>query len=227
MKVELRHPSSYAVARCFIQPGEVINVESGAMYAQSLGMKITSEMQGGLFGALKRSLLSGDSFFVSKFSSPGGGWVDVVPTYPGDIFHLEISPGNGLILTKGAWLASDIGVNLDTKFSGAKMLIGGEGLFTVKCTGQGEVVASAYGAIDHISLGHGEGMTVDTGHLVAYEDGMQVNIRQAGTGILNSLKSGEGLVMDFMGPGDVITQTRNPQGFASFVQSLLPKNTSN
>lgn len=223
MKVEIRHSPSYAVARCFLQPGEVINVESGAMYEQTLGMQISSEMQGGLFGALKRSILSGDSFFVSKFSAPNGGWVDVVPTYPGDIFSLGVNPGSALVLTRGAWLASDVGVKLDTQFGGAKMFIGGEGVFTVKCSGQGEVVASAYGAIDHHSLGPGEGLTVDTGHLVAYEDGMQVNIRKAGTGILNSLKSGEGLVMDFIGPGDVITQSRNPAGFASFVASLLPQ----
>lgn len=226
MKVEIRNSPSYAVARCFIEPGQTINVESGAMYAQTIGMQITSEMQGGLFGALKRSFLSGDSFFVSKFSSPHGGWVDVVPTFPGDIFKLDLDSGNDLILTRGAWIASDTGINLDTKFGGAKMFLGGEGIFTVKCSGKGTVVGAAYGAIDHHSLGPGEGLTVDTGHLVAYEDGMNVQIRKAGNGILNSLKSGEGLVMDFYGPGDVITQSRNPQGFASFVSALLPNRTN-
>ncbi|MBC9705801.1 MAG: TIGR00266 family protein [Enterococcus sp.] len=226
MKVEIRNSPAYAVARCFLDPGQVINVESGAMYAQTIGMEITSEMQGGFLGALKRSVLSGDSFFVSKFSAPHGGWVDVVPTYPGDIFQLDLDGSNALILTRGAWIASDTSVSLDTKFGGAKMFIGGEGLFTVKCTGRGTVVGAAYGAIDHHSLKQGEGLTVDTGHLVAYEDGMNVNIRKSGTGILNSLKSGEGLVMDFYGPGDVITQSRNPQGFASFVSSLLPNRSS-
>lgn len=222
MKVELRHSPAYAVARCFIAPGETINVESGAMYAQTPGIQIRSEMQGGFLNSLKRSLLSGDSFFVSKFSAPDGGWVDVVPTYPGDLFSLSVTPGSNLILTRGAWVASDIGVTLDTKFGGAKMFVGGEGLFTVKCSGQGEVVGAAYGAIDVHSLKQGEGLTVDTGHLVAYEESLRVNIRKAGTGILNSMKSGEGLVMDFVGPGDVITQSRNPSGFASFVSSLLP-----
>lgn len=222
MKVEIRNSPSYAVARCFIEPGQTINVESGAMYAQTLGMQITSEMQGGLFGALKRSFLSGDSFFVSKFSSPHGGWVDVVPTFPGDVFQLDLDGSNDLILMRGAWIASDTSINLDTKFGGAKMFLGGEGIFTVKCSGKGTVIGAAYGAIDQHSLKAGEGLTVDTGHLVAYEDGMNVNIRKAGNGILNSLKSGEGLVMDFHGPGDVITQSRNPQGFASFVTSLLP-----
>jgi uncharacterized protein (TIGR00266 family) len=224
MRTEIRHSPSFAVARCFLDRGQTINVESGAMYAQSLGIQIESKMQGGLFGALKRSIMSGDSFFVSKFSAPHDfdGWVDVAPSYPGDVFAMDV-PSNGLVLTRGAWLASDLGVNLDASVN-ARMFLGGEGIFTVKCTGQGTVVASAYGALDVHSLGPGEGMTVDTGHLVAYEDGMQVNIRKAGTGFINSLTSGEGLVMDIYGPGDVLTQTRNPASFAGFIRSLLPSN---
>lgn len=223
MEVALRHDPSFAVARLNLSAGEEVNVESGAMYAQSLGMEITSKMQGGILGALKRSLLSGESFFVSTFSSPRSpGWVDVVPNYPGDVFSLDIEPSRGLILTRGSWLASDTAINLDTKFGGAKMFLGGEGIFTVKCTGRGTVIVAAYGAMDFHSLGEGEGFTIDTGHLVAYEEGMRTQIRKAGTGILNSLKSGEGLVMDIYGPGDVITQSRNPAGFASFIQSVLP-----
>lgn len=223
MKVEIRHSPAFAVARCSLRAGEEVNIESGAMYAQSIGMEIRSKMQGGLFGALKRSLLSGDSFFVSTFKSPQqDGWVDIVPTMPGDIFELAVAPGENIILTRGAWLASDTTVDLDTKFAGAKVFLGGEGLWTVRCSGNGTVLGAAFGAVEIHSLAAGEGMTVDTGHLVAYEEGMQVNIRKAGTGILNSLKSGEGLVMDFFGPGDLVTQTRNPTGMASFIQSILP-----
>lgn len=222
MQVDIRHDPAFAVARCNIAPGETIHVESGAMYAQTLGMEISSEAQGGLLNSLKRSLLSGDSFFVSKFRAPNGGWVDIVPTYPGDVFSMDIDPANPLVLTRGAWLASSSGVNLDTKFGGARMAIGGEGFFTVKCTGSGTVVASAYGAMDIHSLKDGEALTVDTGHIVAYSNDIRHELRKAGTGLLSSFKSGEGIVMDFYGPGDVITQSRNPSGFASFIASLLP-----
>ena len=36
-------------------------------------------------------------------------------------------------------LASEMGVTLDTKWGGAKLLFGGEGGFVVHCTGQGKV----------------------------------------------------------------------------------------
>lgn len=228
MKVDIRHQPAYAVARCHIPAGQTINVESGAMYAHSLGLNIESKMEGGLFGAAKRALLSGDSFFMSKFTAlPNeNGWVDIVPTLPGDIFSADVSPGNNLILTKSVWLASDLGVNLDAKFGGAKSFFGGEGLFLVKAEGRGTIVGTAYGALDVTTLREGQGITLDTGHLVAYEEGMRVNVRKAAKGLISSFTSGEGLVMDIYGPGDVITQSRNPAGFASWITSLLPSGGS-
>lgn len=223
MQVDTRHDNSFAVARCKLDPGETINVESGAMYAQSSGVTVASKMQGGFLGAAKRALLSGDSFFVSEFTAPKTqtAWVDVVPQLPGSVFSVDVTPGNGLILTKGSWLASEPSVKLDPKFGNGGTIFGGEGLFVVKASGQGKVVAAAYGAIDVMTLAPGETVTVDTGHLVAYEEGMQVSIRKI-SGILTSLKSGEGLVMDIKGPGDVILQTRNPAAFGSWIASVMP-----
>lgn len=224
MQVDIRHSPSSAVARCILAQGETINVESGAMYAQSSGIKVEAKMEGGLFGAAKRAILSGDSFFMSKFTATGngGGWVDVVSVLPGDIFAIHVEPSKGLMLTKGAWLASDLTVTLDAKLGSIGTFFGGEGAFLVKASGVGKVIATAYGAIDIHSLAPGEGLTVDTGHLVAYEEGMNVNIRKISSGILNTLKSGEGLVMDFVGPGDVITQSRNPKAFREFILSMMP-----
>lgn len=222
MEVEIRHSPSFGVARCILAPGETANVEAGAMYEQSFGINVESKMEGGLFGAAKRALISGDSFFVSKFSAPNGGWVDVVPNLPGDVVVANVTPDQALILTKGVWLASDLGVQLDPKFGNAGTFFGGEGAFLVKASGHGNVVMAAYGALDVHSLKAGEGLTVDTGHLVAYEEGCQVKIRKIANGFLSSMKSGEGLVMDITGPGDVITQTRNPSAFQSWIVSLIP-----
>lgn len=222
MDVEIRHSPSFAVARIHLGANETINGEAGVMYEQTLNIKVESKMQGGLFGAAKRALLSGDSFFVSQFTAQGQpGWVDLAPPLPGDVFSAEITPGHGLILTKGSWIASDPRVDLDAKFGNSATFFGGEGLFVVKATGTGHVVMAAYGAMDVHSLKQGEGLTIDTGHLVAYEDGMRTKIRKVSSGLLSTFKSGEGLVMDIEGPGDVITQTRNPSAFGSWLSSIL------
>lgn len=224
MQIQINHSPAFASARCLLGQGETINAESGSMYQQSLGMQVSSQMQGGLFGALKRSLLSGESFFVSSFHAPGGGWVDLAPSYPGDVLSLNVSPEQVWVLTRGSWLGSDKTVDLDTKFGGAKMYLGGEGFFTVRCSGIGQVIASAYGATERHVLREGEGLTVDTGHIVAYSENVRTSIRKVSKSIMSSLKSGEGLVMDFHGPGEVITQTRDPLGFAAYISGLIPSN---
>lgn len=228
MNVTIKNSGNFAnsaVARCHLEPGQTVNIESGAMYQSSMGVIVESKMEGGAFKALKRTLLTGESFFVTKYTAPktGAGWVDVVPAYPGDTLSFQNNPNNPTILTKGVWLASEPTIELKTQMSGLTATLGGEGLFTARCEGEGTVVIAAYGAMEIHQLREGEGFTVDTGHLVAYESSVRSNIRKVSTGLMNTLKSGEGLVMDFYGPGTVITQSRNPSGFASFVSGLLGK----
>ena len=124
------------------------------MVMQSFGVTVQSQMQGGFMSALKRSALGGESFFITTFighpQSPT--WVDVAARLPGDATVIECRPDRGLVLTKGAWLASEMGVKLDTKWGGGAMLFGGEGGFIVHCTGQGKVIAGSFGALDLIEL---------------------------------------------------------------------------
>jgi uncharacterized protein (AIM24 family) len=59
-------------------------------------------------------------------------------------------PLNGtetMMVQSGSWLASDTTVDIDTKWGGAKTFFSGEGLFLLKCTGQGDMLVSSYGAI--------------------------------------------------------------------------------
>src|SRR4029078_2627669 len=92
MKVQLRHSPASAAARCFLAGGEPMRVESGAMVAHSAGVALQAKAEGGILAGLKRSVLSGESFFVSPFTAPPqGGWVDVAPALPGDMLPLSIT----------------------------------------------------------------------------------------------------------------------------------------
>ncbi len=224
MQVELRHSPSYAVARLHLAPGEQFQGEAGVMVMQSFGVTVQSQMQGGFMKALKRSALGGESFFITTFTGhpQSPTWVDVAARLPGDATVVEVQPGRGLVLTKGSWLASEPTVNLDTKWGGSSMLFGGEGGFIVHCTGHGKVVAGSFGALDLLELPAGQGFTIDTGHLVAYDDGMQVQVRKVAKGWIQTGKSGEGLVMDIQGPGRVWTQSRNATALVDWLTTVLP-----
>lgn len=224
MQVQLRHNPSFTMARCQLAPNEPMTVESGAMVAHSAGMNLQSQAQGGIMQGLKRSLLSGESFFVSTFTAPQqGGWVDIAGTLPGDVAVLQIHPDRPYYVTRGGWLASSHGVQTTTQFGGAKTFFGGEGAFGLQAAGQGEVLVACYGAIDVIDLQPGEQVVIDTGHVVAYDLNMQFTMRRAVSGKwIQSMKSGEGMVFEFTGPGRVLLQTRNPRGLEGWVRSVAP-----
>jgi uncharacterized protein (TIGR00266 family) len=196
------------------------------MMATSAGVGVTSSTQGGVMKGLKRSVLGGESLFVSTFTAPaGGGWVDVAHHLPGDVITTSVTPERPLSITRGCWLASAAAVDLDAKWGGFKNLFGGEGGFLVHAAGTGTVLLACYGAIDTIQLAAGESVTIDTGHVVAFEPSTTSQIRKVAGGVIQTLKSGEGFVFDFTGPGWIMTQSRNPSALQAWIKSIMPGET--
>lgn len=224
MQVQVRHQPSFAVVRCLLAPGEPIRVESGAMLATSYGVQLEASMQGGLLKGLKRSVLGGESLFVTTYTAPQqGGWVDLAANLPGDAAVVAVTPERPFYITRGCWIANSHGVQIQTQWAGMQNLFGGEGGFVIQAQGQGDVVLGAYGAIDTLELAPGEAVTVDSGHVVAYDAGVQSRLRRAVEGrSIASMKSGEGLVFDFSGPGRVMIQSRNPRALVEWLTRELP-----
>jgi uncharacterized protein (TIGR00266 family) len=222
MEIDVRHAPAFAAARCTLRPGERVRAEAGAMMATSAGVGVEAQMQGGLMRSLKRSMLGGESLFVTTYTAPPeGGWVDVAAHLPGDLVVRRVTPERPLNLSRGSYICSEGGVEIDTRWGGFRTLAGGEGGFLVHASGSGMVVVSCYGALDTIALGAGETVVLDSGHMVAYEDGVQMTARRV-AGTMASLKSGEGLVFEFTGPGEVIAQSRNPSALITWLTEVLP-----
>lgn len=219
MQVRTRHTPSFGVARLVLAPGEPVRAEPGAMVATSYGVAVETRSSGGM-KSLARAAFGGESASVTTYTAGRqGGWVDVAPNLPGDLDVLELDGGHGWCVTKGCWLASSSSVTMDSQWSGFRGLFGGENGFLLHLTGQGPVVVSCYGALDVVNLRPGEFVTIDTGHVVAYADTVQTRLRQLAQGAPQSLKTGEGLVFDFAGPGRVLTQTRDPRGLVAWLQA--------
>jgi uncharacterized protein (TIGR00266 family) len=219
MKVGIRHNPSFTVARCHLAPGEPVRVEGGAMIAHSAGVQLESKAQGDILKGLSRSLLGGGSFFVTTYTAPAdGGWVDVAGVLPGETLPITILPERPFFLRRGSWIANSSDVEIDTQWGGMANLFGGEGGFGIRAAGQGEALVSIYGAVDVIDLPPQEIVTIDSGHVVAYDLSIQFQMRRAVEGrTIQSAKSGEGWVFDFVGPGRVLLQSRNPDAFLEWM----------
>ena len=218
---EILHQPSFSLAIVKLQPEQSIQAEAGAMVSMSANIELQSQMKGGLMGALKRAA-GGESAFVSTFTARGGpGEVCFAPGSPGDIAALEMR-NQVFFVQSSSYLAGDASLTVDTKWGGAKSFFGGEGLFVLQVTGTGLLLISSFGAIHRKRLQAGERYVVDTGHLVAWEGTTQYQLRKAAAGFFRSMMSGEGIVAEFMGPGELLIQTRNLQAFASLLKPFFP-----
>jgi uncharacterized protein (TIGR00266 family) len=218
---EILHQPAFALAVVRLQAEQSILAEAGAMVSMSANVELQSQMKGGLMGALKRAV-GGESAFVSTFTARGGpGEVALAPGSPGDIAAIEMG-NQQFYVQSSSYLAGDASLVVDTRWGGAKSFFGGEGLFVLQVTGTGLLLLSSFGAIHRKRLAAGERYVVDTGHLVAWEGTTQYTLRKAAAGFFRSMLSGEGVVAEFTGPGELLIQTRNLAAFAGLMKPFFP-----
>lgn len=224
MQHEILYREAFPLIRCRLSQGEQIKAEADAMVAMSPTVDIEGKREGSLLGGLVRKLVTNESFFFQYLTAArGDGEVLLGHPMPGAIQPVELDGSHGLIIQKGGFLAATPELELDTKTQGfAKGLFSGAGFFLLHVKGRGTVFIASYGAIHPIDLASGEEIIIDNGHLVAWQDNMDYEVTKSSKGLMSSLKSGEGLVCRFHGPGRVLLQTRNPGSFGAWIASLLP-----
>jgi uncharacterized protein (TIGR00266 family) len=224
MDIELRHRPAYSLAVVTLAPNEDVKVEPGAMVSYSDGVTVETKAQGGLMGGLKR-MVAGESFFQNTYHAPGnGGELTLAQALPGDTIVLEIA-GSEVMLQSGAYMASEMSVNVDAKWGGAKGFFGSGSLVLLKVSGQGKVLAGCYGAIEERVLQAGQKYTVDTGHIVGFDGSVQFNVKRVG-GWKSTLLSGEGLVVELTGPGRVLMQTRSEEALIGWILPQIPRDSN-
>jgi uncharacterized protein (TIGR00266 family) len=225
MQVELMYQNAYTLGRLHLTGGEKVRVEAASMVGMSSGVTLETQATGGILKSLGRAFLGGESFFQNIYTAPvQGGEILVAPSLPGDLMTIDIT--EPMLVQSGAYVASDISLEIDSKWGGSKSFFGtGGGLFMLRSQGRGKMVVSAYGAIHEITLAAGESYTIDTGHIVALPETMPFKTRSIG-GMKTFLFSGEGFVADLTGPGKFLIQTRSQDQFLSWLIPKLPKTTS-
>ncbi len=193
-----------------MQAGQMLKVESSAMATMDTNLRMKTRMRGGL-----GRLLTGESMFINEFSAEHGpGEIGIAPGSPGDMDHVYLE-NEVIFLQNMAYVASSPSVNIETKWQGfIKGFFSGESLFLIRCSGQGDLWFNTFGGMIRIEV-NGE-YIVDTGHIVAFTEGLQYEVGRIG-GYKSLFFSGEGLVCRFTGRGTLWIQTRKFNAFAWWV----------
>lgn len=212
------------VVTCYVSAGETMITERGSMSWMTTNMKMETSTNGGIGKALGR-MFSGDSIFQNRYTAIGGdGMIAFASSFPGSIRALEIGPGNGMIVQKSAFLASEAGVELSIHFQkklGAGFF-GGEGFIMQKLSGQGIAFIEIDGYAVEYVLQPGQQMVIDTGYLAAMTESCTMDI-QTVPGVKNMLFGGEGIFNTVVtGPGKIILQTMPVSSVAATIRPFIP-----
>jgi len=224
LKYEIKYRPSYSLLEVQLPAEGFITAEAGAMTYMSSNIVVetrTRIRESGVWGAIKVSLLGGETLFINDYIARGvEGKVGFVSAPLGDITCLEVIQEKGYIVQSSAYIASAPSVKLDTQWQGFTKGLFGQNLFMIKTLGEGDVFINTFGAIDKHELGNGEKLVVDNFHLAALSTTCQYQVRMFG-GLKSTLLGGEGLVTEVTGPGEVYVQTKNPQEFVNWLWKYI------
>jgi len=227
LNFEIKYSPSYALLEVQLPEDGHIIAEAGALTYMSSNINVetrTRMKETGIWGAIKVSLLGGESLFITDYSAKGGpGKTGFVSAPLGDITNLEVTPNKGYIIQSSAYIASTADVKLDTQWQGFTKGLFGQNLFMIKTQGEGDIFINTFGAIDKHELGSGEMLIVDNYHLAALSDTCDYKVRMFG-GLKSTILGGEGLITEVTGPGEVYVQTKNVKEFVDWLwRYIAPK----
>lgn len=210
-----------------LEAGESAYVQRGSMVYHTPGVSLNTKLNakgdgvGKLLGAVGRSIVSGESAFITQaISNKPLGRLAIAPSVPGQVITLELGQKQ-YRLNDGAFLALD-GSAFYTmqRQSVGRALFGGQGGFFVMTTeGQGTLLANAFGSIRKITLQNNQ-ITIDNAHVVAWSADLDYDIHLE-NGFMQSIGTGEGVVNTFRGTGEIYVQSLNVQTFAGVLNPYI------
>lgn len=207
-----------------LAPGEQMITQSGGMSWMTDGIRMETNMRGGLGGAFGR-MFSGESLFMATFTATRpGDEITFAATMPGQILPFTLRPGYELIAQKGAFLCAEPGVQLSAYLTRSVKggLFGGEGFVLQRLSGQGMAFCEMDGSIRVIDLAPGERLRVDSGNIAAFEASVGYSAELV-RGFKNILFGGEGLFLSTLtGPGRVWLQTMTTAELAKKIIPYIP-----
>lgn len=213
---------SLPVLKVFLEQGEAIECEAGAM--SWMDDEIQMQTNAGGLGKMFGRMLTKENAFMNTYYANRAGEIAFSSKFPGSIRAVEITPGNGLIVQKGSFLASFGNITnevfINQRIGGG--LFGGEGFLMRRFTGNGIVFLEIDGSAHEYDIPAGDCKIVDTGYVAAMSESCRMEIKTV-SGVKNVLFGGEGLFNTVVyGPGRVTLQSMPIASTAMHLYHYMP-----
>ena len=213
--------------------GEKIYCESGAMVMMEAALDLKGKMTGGIGSAIMRRFANGESFFQQHIEAVrGDGDCLLSPTLPGAIEVVDVG-ARQYLMNDGAFVAATSGTEMKvrTQSLGNALFAQSGGFFVMETSGTGQVAVSGFGSMFQLDVEKGKDVVIDNSHVVCWDSSLHYEVSvttgaAAGGGlggfignIVNSVTSGEGIVLRFSGNGKVYVCSRNRDAFLKWTAS--------
>jgi len=235
------------MAVCRLAPGQTVYCEAGKFLFSSaqltpvtrLGKPSRPGAGGGMLSGLMQTamqtgkrVLAGESLAFQYFTNSGRETevLAFAGVLPGEMRALELDGSRAWLAEKDAFIAAEETVDFDIAFSGLRQgFSGGEGFILEKFTGRGTVLIGGAGNfIDLNPRDFGGTIKVDTGCIVAFEEGIRYAVTRVGglnrQGLMGMAFGQEGLSLAALsGDGKVILQSMTIEGLATALRKNMAK----
>ncbi len=214
--------------------GDRIYCESDAMVMMEANLDLKGSVNGGIGAALMRTFANGESFFQQQIEAVrGDGDCLLSPTMPGAIEVIDIG-ARQYLLNDGAFVAATSGTEMKVRMQniGNALFAQSGGFFIMETSGRGQVVVSGFGSMFQLDVTPGKDVIIDNSHVVCWDNTLhyEISVTTGNTGsglagmmgnLVNSFKSGEGIVLRFSGTGKVFICSRNRDSFAAWLKKEI------
>lgn len=217
--------------------GDRIYCESNAMVMMEDALELKGRLQGGLMQSLLRRFANDESLFQQHIEAVrGDGDCLLSASLDGDMQILDVGVTQ-YILSDGAFVAAHDSVHVKARLNSSHggAFFGSTGGFLVmETSGQGQVVVSGCGTLFEIEVGPNKEVVIDNGHVVCWDSRLNYQLSVSTSqnngflgNLVNSVTSGEGMVLRFSGTGKVIICSRNRDNFLQWLMSKLNRHQFN
>ena len=223
MKYSVEQRPAYSILKVFLEPGESVVSEAGAMLLMKGDLEIETS-SGGIVRGILRRVLAGEPIFLNTYTAKTPAELWFAPPAPGDIVYIPLE-GDSWMVQDSSYLAHHGDVEISVAWRGLRGVLAEGELVWLKVSGEGGFWACAYGGLESVEISAGERVTIDNFHFVAMPSDVKWRVRKFGKW-KSFILGGEGLVFDVEGPAKIYVQTRILPPFARLLRKFIGSSRS-